>query len=52
MIFENNIHREMYKYLDIIIIYFFVSIADLKCTPSDGQCAPRGTCKPGWEPLF
>jgi len=31
--------------------YIFSSIANLKCTPSDRQMYPWGTCAPGWEPL-
>jgi len=31
---------------------FLPSIANLKCTPSDRQMYPRGTCTPDWEPLF
>ena len=41
MLFEHNIHRYVYKYLEINNIQIFLpSIANLKCTPSDGQMYP------------
>jgi len=30
----------------------FPYIANLKCTPSDRQMYPWGTCTPGWEPML
>jgi len=41
MIFENNIHWYMYKYMEINNIQiFYPSIANLKCTHSDRQMYP------------
>jgi len=60
MIFENAIHRYIHKYLEkkIIYIFFFQSVANHKCTPSDRQVYPylevhapqvRNPCSvPGW----
>ena len=42
-----NISKWHILYVNI----FFPSITNLKCTPSDRKCSPRGTCIPVWKPL-
>jgi len=42
----------MCKYLKTNANIFCSSIDNLKCTPSDSQMYPWGTCSPGWEPLI
>jgi len=54
--FNNNIHRCMYKYFEMnnnlcSLNVFFPAFANLKCTPSDRQGSPKGTCIQVWEPF-
>jgi len=53
MIFENNIHWYMYKYLKINNICFSLLMATSNVPLQIGNFTPRGrgTCTPGWETL-
>jgi len=53
MIFENNIHRYMCKYLEInyMQIHFALLLITLNEPLRIGKRTPGGTCTPGWEPL-
>jgi len=53
LIFENNIHWFIYKYLEMnnIQIYLSLLLLILNVPLQIGNCKHRGACTPGWEPL-